>query len=89
MRPDVVDYINSFDGDGFNQKIENACLFFMAEYDKQMSLVEHLLDEKRQLLDDISRLRRLQSNLVRVQQYLDYVDIIVRQDMPTIDDVSR
>lgn len=61
----------------------------MAEYDKQMSLVEHLLDEKRQLLDDISRLRRLQSNLVRVQQYLDYVDIIVRQDMPTIDDVSR
>lgn len=42
MTQEVLDFINTVDGNGFNQKFENAVLFFMKEEEVKKKRVREL-----------------------------------------------
>lgn len=53
----VFDYINAFDGDGFNQKFENIILFAMEQEDvkrKRLEELDKLIDLRNKELSAIN-----------------------------------
>lgn len=69
---EVFDFIDAFDGSGFNDKFENLILFCMKEQkeiEKKISLKKKSLAEyDKQIIDKQKILQKLNS----IEQYLDY-----------------
>lgn len=82
----VNDYIQSHDGNGFNDKLEKMVLKFRND-EKQL---DTLLDVKRKEYQDlctkISNARALATQLDYIHRYLDYATEIVKEDMPSLFD---
>ena len=54
----VFDYIDSFEGDGFNQKFENIIIFAMEhekEYTKKIKELDYILSLRNDELSDINQ----------------------------------
>lgn len=55
---EILEYINDFEGDGFNQKFENIIIFAMkTEIDRKKRLEElnNLIDDRTKELDEINK----------------------------------
>lgn len=84
MNVDTYNYINSFDGNGFNQKFENACHYFensQKSIDVQIECAQKELDRIRKHVYDLSKLDR---NLIDIKRYLNMASSIVDCDMPKL-----
>ena len=61
LSDEVLEYVQNFEGDGFNQKFENLVLFCMKEEKSKRLLIQSLdkeINEQHEILDKLSRLQR-------------------------------
>ena len=80
----TFDYVNSFDGNGFNQKFENACNYFENSQNRIDIQIKASEKELERIRHDIYKMSKLLSNVSYVTDYMKLVESIVSQDMPKL-----
>lgn len=84
MRQSTYDYILSFEGDGFNEKFQNACNYFSSKQEELDKLVEWQNRRLEELDKSISDRLMMSRNIDSISMYLDYCADIVSRDMPNL-----
>ena len=72
LSDEVLEYVQNFEGDGFNQKFENLVLFCMKEEKSKRLLIQSLdkkINEQREILDKLSRLQRESDRAAQLLRY--------------------
>lgn len=91
MTQSTFDYINTFDGNGFNQKFENACNWFEQNQTRIEIQIKASEKELERIRHDIYKTSKLLSNVSHVTDYMKLVENIISEDMPKlklIDDIN-
>ena len=70
MTDDVLNYVEKFPGEGFNQKFEGLVRFVAVNEKDIADRVKELEERERDLILSISRLRAIESNLSGIKRYL-------------------
>ena len=99
LSDEVLEYVENFEGDGFNQKFENLVLFCMKTEKQKRRTIEdydHLIKMKSRKLDALNELQRntrlmtnqflsMQHDLEKLQEY---IKIIRSSDTPADQDAN-
>lgn len=87
----VFNYINNFDGNGLNQKLENLVLFCMEkevekkkEIDELQKEVEKLVATRSIILDDIRNLENSKKFVASIMDNLEQLDTNIKGDVAII-----
>lgn len=76
MTQETYDYIMTFNGDGFNQKFENACAMFRNKDKHVKKLISVSERELNDVMKQVSDYRELRSKLFTLERY---IDLLIRQ----------
>lgn len=80
----VYDYIQSHDGNGFNDKLEKMVLKFRNDEKHLDDLIESKQHRLNLIIKQICDLLTLKDKLMRINRYIDYATEIVEDDMPSL-----
>lgn len=69
MTPTVYEYVNGFEGNGFNEKLENLVLFCMREENELKERIRTLTERENALRDSIWKKKQLLGDLTDIVGY--------------------
>ena len=68
---ETLAYINTFPGNGFNQKLENMVAFVSKNEERKRKSIEGLEKQERELMEKLGYLCRVEGSLSVIKRYID------------------
>lgn len=81
---DTYDFLMTFEGEGFNQKLETACAYFAQNKHRLDIQIDSANSELKSIRSDIYRLSHLHDHINRIDMYMRYIDDIIASDIPDL-----